>query len=83
MSGLLVLSMIGLVCGFLSLPFEAALALFVAVEPVSDVFRTLVSVAVNNAWAAAVCGAPEDRAQPADDEGAHQGGARDAAGASC
>lgn len=56
MSGLLVLSMIGLVCNFLALPFEAALALFVAVEPVSDVVRTLVTVAVNSAWAAAVCG---------------------------
>jgi len=73
MSGLLVLSMIGLVCNFLSLPFEAALALFVAVEPVSDVFRTLVSVAVNNAWAAAVCGAPEPRLQPAgEDAGQHR-----------
>lgn len=59
MSGLLVLSMIGLVCNFLALPFEAALALFVAVEPVSDVVRTLVTVAVNSAWAAAVCGKPE------------------------
>lgn len=59
MSGLLVLSMISLVCNFLALPFEAALALFVAVEPVSDVVRTLVSVAVNSAWAAAVCGRPE------------------------
>jgi Na+/H+-dicarboxylate symporter len=59
MSGLLVLSMIGLVCNFLALPFEAALALFLAVEPVSDVVRTLVTVAVNSAWAATVCGKPE------------------------
>ena len=62
MSGLLVLSMIGLVCNFLALPFEAALALFVAVEPVSDVVRTLVTVAVNSAWAAAVCGQPQTEA---------------------
>ena len=47
MSSLLVLSLIGLVCGFLTLPFEAALVLFVAVEPVCDVLRTLVLVAGN------------------------------------
>lgn len=64
MSSLLVLSLIGLVCGFLALPFEAALVLFVAVEPVCDVLRTLVLVAGNSAVAALICGRPAAVAQP-------------------
>ncbi len=58
MTGLLVLAQIGLVCNFLHLPFEAALALFVIVDPVCSVLRTIVQVCVTNAWAAAVCGRP-------------------------
>ncbi len=59
MSGLLVLSLVGLVCAFLNLPVEAALVLFAAIEPACDTLRTLVGVAVNNAVAAAICGRPE------------------------
>lgn len=58
MTGLLVLAQVGLVCNFLSLPFEAAMALFVVVDPVCSVLRTIVQVCVTNAWAAAVCGRP-------------------------
>lgn len=58
MSGLLTVSLVGLVCGFLGLPFEAAMALFVAIEPGCDILRTLMLVVGNCAVAALVCGHP-------------------------
>ena len=58
MTGLITLSMTGLVCTYLRLPFEAALALFVAVDPVCDMMRTVVLVAGNNAFAALAAGSP-------------------------
>ncbi|OHV89341.1 dicarboxylate/amino acid:cation symporter [Mesorhizobium sp. ORS 3428] len=44
MTGLLILSQMSIVCGYLKLPFEAAFALFVAVDAAVDTFMTLSSV---------------------------------------
>jgi len=60
MSGVLAISLTGLVCAHLRVPFEAALALFVAVDPVCDMFRTLVGVMGNTAFAAVVAGRPAE-----------------------
>lgn len=64
MSGLLVLALAGVVCNSLALPFDAAMALLVVVEPLSDAFRTVTTVAVGNAWTAAACGRPAPAAAP-------------------
>lgn len=59
MNGFITISLTGLVCAYIGLPFEAALALFVAIDPLCDMLRTLVLVATNNAFAALACkGAP-------------------------
>jgi Na+/H+-dicarboxylate symporter len=58
MSGLVTLSLTGLVCNYLRLPFEAAMALFIAVDPLCDMLRTAVLVVGNNAFAAMAAGAP-------------------------
>lgn len=67
MSGLLVISLIGMVCHYLRLPFEAAVALFLAVDPVCDVLRAMVGVAGNNAFAAVAAGVPEPRSEGEDE----------------
>ena len=58
-TGVVALSMVGIACGYLSLPFEAVLILFVAVDVVSDTLRTLVSVLGNMAFSSVVCTRPE------------------------
>lgn len=58
MSGLVTLSLTGMVCGYLGLPFEAAFILFVAVDPVCDMMRTLVLVIGNTAAVSAICPRP-------------------------
>lgn len=55
MTGVVVIYQTGLVCNLLDLPFEAALVLFLVVEPVSDTLRTLVVVFGNMAISAVVC----------------------------
>lgn len=54
-SGFITISLTSIVCTYISLPFEAALALFVAIDPVCDMLRTLILVASNNAFAALAC----------------------------
>lgn len=54
MTGFVTISLTGFVCAYIGLPFEAALALFVAIDPIADILRTLVNVATNNAFAALV-----------------------------
>lgn len=49
----------GLVCSYLGLPFEAAFVLFVAVDPLSDMMRTVMSVIGINAVAALICTSPD------------------------
>lgn len=62
MSGLVALSQLSIICGVIGLPFEAAFVLFVAVDTVSDVLRTLVLVITISAATAAV--APLEQGEP-------------------
>lgn len=55
MSGFIIISLTGVVCAYIHLPFEAALALFLAIDPICDMLRTVVLVASNNAFAALAC----------------------------
>lgn len=55
MTGVIVVYQTALVCDLLKLPFEAALVLFLAVEPVSDILRTVTVVLGNMAISAVVC----------------------------
>jgi Na+/H+-dicarboxylate symporter len=59
MSGLVTVSLTGMVCSYIGLPFEAAFVLFLAVDPVCDMLRTVVLVVGNSAAVAAICPAPE------------------------
>lgn len=58
MSGLVTISLTGMACGYLGLPFEAAFILFVAVDPLSDMLRTLVIVISNTAAVSLICPRP-------------------------
>lgn len=58
MSGLAIVSLIGISCGYLGLPFEAAFLLFLAVDPVCDILRTLVLVIGNTASVALIGARP-------------------------
>ena len=55
MSGFITISLTGIVCAYIGLPFEGALVLFLAIDPICDMLRTLVLVASNNAFAALAC----------------------------
>lgn len=44
MNGIITISQTTIVCSLLGLPFEAAFVLFIAVEPICDVFRTVLLV---------------------------------------
>lgn len=59
MSGLITISLIGVVCSYIGLPFEAVLVLFATIDPVCDIFRTIVLVSTNNAFAALACSPAE------------------------
>lgn len=54
MSGIVVLSQMAILCGYLGLPFEAAFALFIAVDSLSDTMRTLTIVSSVAAATAAI-----------------------------
>lgn len=58
MTGLVTVSLTGMACGYLGLPFEAAFILFVAVDPVCDMLRTLVQVIGNTAAVCMICPRP-------------------------
>lgn len=58
MSGLVTISLTGMTCAYLGLPFEAAFILFVAVDPLCDMLRTLVIVICNTAAVSLVCPRP-------------------------
>jgi hypothetical protein len=58
MTGLVTLSLTGLACGYLGLPFEAALILFLAVDPLCDILRTMVLVICNTAAVSMICPRP-------------------------
>jgi Na+/H+-dicarboxylate symporter len=63
MAGLVILSQMSIICGYLKLPFEAAFVLFVAVDTVSDTFMTLASVCTVTASTAAI--APQEQTESA------------------
>lgn len=58
MTGILTVSLVGLTCSYLGLPFEAAFILFLAVDPICDMLRTLVLVIGNSAAVSVVCARP-------------------------
>ncbi|KAF1045350.1 dicarboxylate/amino acid:cation symporter [Xylophilus sp.] len=58
MTGLVTVSLIGMTCTYLGLPFEAAFILFLAVDPICDMLRTLVLVIGNTAAVTVVCPKP-------------------------
>jgi Na+/H+-dicarboxylate symporter len=58
MTGLVTVSLIGMTCVYLSLPFEAAFILFLAVDPLCDMLRTLILVIGNTAAVSIICPRP-------------------------
>jgi Na+/H+-dicarboxylate symporter len=58
MTGLLTVSLLGLSCQYLGLPFEAAFVLFLAVDPICDMLRTMVLVIGNSAAVSLICPRP-------------------------
>jgi Na+/H+-dicarboxylate symporter len=58
MTGLVTVSLVGMTCAYLGLPFEAAFILFLAVDPLCDILRTLVLVIGNTAAVSLICPRP-------------------------
>ncbi|HEY1611770.1 MAG TPA: cation:dicarboxylase symporter family transporter, partial [Paraburkholderia sp.] len=58
MTGLVTVSLIGMTCTYLRLPFEAAFILFLAVDPLCDMLRTLILVIGNTAAVSVICPRP-------------------------
>ena len=58
MSAVVTVSLTGMACSYLGLPFEAALILFLAIDPICDIFRTLVLVIGNAAAVSLICPRP-------------------------
>lgn len=58
MTGLVTVSLVGMTCAYLRLPFEAAFILFLAVDPICDMLRTLVLVIGNAAAVSVLCPRP-------------------------
>jgi Na+/H+-dicarboxylate symporter len=58
MTGLVTVSLVGMTCVYLSLPFEAAFILFLAVDPLCDMLRTLILVIGNTAAVTVICPRP-------------------------
>ena len=54
MTGLAIVSLTSITCGYLGLPFEAAFILFLAIDPLCDILRTLVLVIGNTASVALI-----------------------------
>jgi Na+/H+-dicarboxylate symporter len=64
MGSLLILSQMSIVCGYLKVPFEAAFALFVAVDAAVDTFMTLASVCTVAASTAMIAPSHRETTQP-------------------
>lgn len=58
MTGVLTVSLVGSTCSYLGLPFEAVFVLFMAVDPICDMLRTLVLVIGNSAAVSLICPRP-------------------------
>lgn len=55
MAGIVTVALVGTICKYLNLPFEAAFILFVAVDPVCAMGRTALTVITGCAAVAAIC----------------------------
>ena len=58
LTGVLTVSTVGTVCGYLGLPFEAAFVLFVAVDPICTILRTTLNTIGSCAAVALTCPKP-------------------------
>lgn len=58
MAGIVSISLVGTICKYLNLPFEAAFILFVAVDPICAMARTAVTVITGCAAVALICEKP-------------------------
>ena len=65
MSGIVIVSLIGMTCAYLRLPFEAAFVLFVAVDPLCDMLRSVLLVIGNTAAVCVICPQPSRAHVPA------------------
>jgi Na+/H+-dicarboxylate symporter len=59
MAGIVSITLVGTICKYLNLPFEAAFILFVAVDPICAMARTAVTVVVACAAVASICPKPD------------------------
>ena len=55
MSGIATISMTGIVCAFVGIPFSTLIVLFAAIDPLSNAIRIVASVVGTNAFAAMAC----------------------------
>lgn len=55
MSGIATISLTGTVCSFIGIPFSSLLVLFVAIDPLCNTIRIVVSIAGTNAFTALAC----------------------------
>ncbi len=60
MAGIVSIALVGTICKYLNLPFEAAFILFVAVDPICAMARTAVTVVAGCAAVALICPKPTD-----------------------
>lgn len=58
MTGVVTVGLVGTLCTYLGLPFEAAFILFVAVDPICTIFRTTLNVIGSCAAISVICPAP-------------------------
>jgi len=58
MAGVVTVSLVGTICSYLTLPFEAAFILLMAVDPICAMARTAVTVICSCAAVASICAEP-------------------------
>ena len=61
LSGILAISLVGATCAYIKIPYEAILILLISVDPICDVFRTLLLVVGNSAAVTLICRHDIDR----------------------
>ena len=64
MSGLMTVTLIGTICGYIGLPSEAVLVLFLAVDPICAMGRTVITVFSSCAAISVVCPVPRNSLTP-------------------
>ena len=55
MSGILLISLTGIVCSYVGLPFASLMVLFVAIDPITETIMTIISVISTNAFSVMAC----------------------------